>query len=596
MPWPDDSTQEGHGTEFAHDVSIHQAAVSDDLAKVSDLLDGGVDINGRDESLQTALHCAIRNDSSSMVQLLLSRGADTSLRDIGTFDEPDGFIPVETAACWNAIAAMQELIAHDVDFGSSKAIFLAARENHMDMFRLLFEKVSGSLLDTPHRRSIADALRVSAKNQNLELVQFILQRFGSERDTNARDDYWQSALDNALLSVFDCDNADGDGGLLDYIRDQQWDHAVQIIDVLIDAGASVNTYGKDPLRCTALHAAVTEQGPPMILITSLLNHGADPNSPDSSGRSPFFQLLGDPRATEELVRIFTDAGAVIGSPAAGGQTPLHHVRKPSIASWIIASGGDVNAVDHQGEIPLHKASSLGMLELVSLYLDAGSPVDVRNNLGWTPLMQSPSAGISRALLNHGADIHAATAQGTTAIHNAAASCNLELVFFLLANGADIHGRATREDPTCGSNGRATVLVESNTPLHLALVSVHGAFVGATLEVVTALLNHGAGIEAREGTGKTALLLAITREYDSDAKSCTHNERVVNYLLERGADPYAVDDVGKNAFQLADDRNYTLSEVGKFERKPRPPISVHKRNIGPGRGQGRGAYGRGGFQS
>ena len=93
-----------------------------------------------------------------------------------------------------------------------------------------------------------------------------------------------------------------------------------------------------------------------------------------------------------------------------------------------------------------------------------------------------------------------------------------------------------------------------------------------------------------------MLLAITREYDSDAKSCTHNERVVNYLLERGADPYAVDDVGKNAFQLADDRNYTLSEVGKFERKPRPPISVHKRNIGPGRGQGRGAYGRGGFQS
>ncbi|RYN22610.1 hypothetical protein AA0112_g9853 [Alternaria arborescens] len=595
MPWPDDSTQEGHGTEFAHDVSIHQAAVSNDLAKVSDLLDGGIDINGRDESLRTALHCAIRNDSSSMVQLLLSRGADTSLRDNLAYDEPDSFIPVETAACWNAIAAMQELIAHGVDFESSKAVFLAARENHLDMLRLLFEKVSGSLLDTTHRRAIADALRVSAKNQNLETVQFILQRFGSERDTNARDDYWQSALDDALLSVFDCDNADGDGGLLDYIRDQQWDHAVQIIDVLIDAGASVNTYGKDPLRCTALHAAVTEQGPPMILITSLLNHGADPNFPDSSGRSPFFELLGDPRATEELVKVFIDAGAVIGSPAAGGQTPLHHVRSPSIASWLIASGADVDATN-QGEIPLHKACSLGMLALVSLYLDAGSPVDVRNNLGWTPFMQSRSASISRALLNHGADIHAATAQGTAAIHKAAASCTLELVSFLLANGANIHGRATREDPTCGSNGRTAVLIEGYTPLHLAIASAHGAFVGATLEVVTALLNHGAEIEAREGTGKTPLLLAISRKYNSNAESCTHNEKVVNYLLKRGADPYAVDDAGKNAFQLADDRNYTLGEVGKFERKPAPPISVHERNLGPGRGRGRGAYGRGGFHS
>jgi ankyrin repeat protein len=596
MPWPDDSTQEGHGAGFAHDVSIHQAAVSGDLAKVSDLLDGGVDINSRDESLQTALHCAIRNDSSSMVQLLLSRGADTSLRDNGTFDEPDGFIPVETAARCNAIAAMQELIAHGVDFESSKAIFLAAKENHMDMLRLLFEKISGSLLDTLHRRAIADALRVSAKNQNLEMVQFILQRFGSERDTNAHDDYRQFALDNALLSVFDCDCADGNVGLLDYIRDQQWDHAVHIIDVLIYAGASVNTHGKDPLRRTALHAAIAEQGPPVILITSLLNHGADPNSPDSSERSPFFQLLGDPRATEELVKIFTDAGAVVGSPAAGGQTPLHHVRKPSIASWLIASGADVGAMDYQGEIPLHKASSLGMLELVSLYLDAGSPVDVRNNLGWTPFMQSSSASISRALLNHGTDIHAATSQGTTAIHKAAASCKLELVSFLLANGANIHGRAIREDLTCGSNERTTVLVEGYTPLHLAIASAHGAFVGATLEVVTALLNHGAEIEAREGTGKTPLLLAISRNYNSNAKSCTHNEKVVNYLLERGADPYAVDDAGKDAFELAGDRNYTLSEVGKFERKPAPPISVHERNMGPGRGRGRGAYGRGGFHS
>ncbi len=507
MSWLDDSTLEGHGTGLAHDVSIHQAAVSDDLAKVSDLLDGGVDINSRDESLRTALHCAIRNDNSSMVQLLLSRGADTSLRDIGTFDEPDGFIPVELAACWNAIAAMQELIAHGVDFESSRAIFLAARENHMDMLRLLFEKIPGSLLDTLHRRAIANALRVSAKNQNLEMVQFILQRFGSERDTNARDDYRQSALDRALLSVFDCNNADGDGGLLDYIHDQQWDHAVQIIDVLIHAGASVNTHGKSPLRCTALHAALTERGRPMILITSLLNHGADPNSPDSSGRSPFFQLLGDPCATEELVKIFTDAGAVIGSPDAVGQTPLHHVRKPSIASWLIASGADVGAMDCHGEIPLHKAGSLGMLEIVSLYLDAGSPVDVRNNLGWTPFMQSPSASISKAQLDHGADIHAATAQGTTAIHNAAASCNLELVSFLLANGANIHGRTTREDPTYGSNGWTTVLFENNTPLHLAIASVHGAYVGETLEVVTALLNHGAEIEAREGTGKTPLLLA-----------------------------------------------------------------------------------------
>jgi ankyrin repeat protein len=72
---------------------------------------------------------------------------------------------------------------------------------------------------------------------------------------------------------------------------------------------------------------------------------------------------------------------------------LHCVRKRSIASWLITSGADVSAVDDQGDIPLHEASWAGSLELVSLYLEAGSPVDKRNHLGFTPLMQSYSASI-----------------------------------------------------------------------------------------------------------------------------------------------------------------------------------------------------------
>ncbi|KAH7346044.1 hypothetical protein BKA66DRAFT_433410, partial [Pyrenochaeta sp. MPI-SDFR-AT-0127] len=124
MFWPNDKTQQDHSTEEAHDVSIHQAAANDDLAK----------------SLHTALHWAILNNSSTMVQLLLSRGADASMRDNGTVDDSDGFTPVESAARLNAIAAMKEFIVHGVDPESSSAVYLAARENHMDMLRLLFDK------------------------------------------------------------------------------------------------------------------------------------------------------------------------------------------------------------------------------------------------------------------------------------------------------------------------------------------------------------------------------------------------------------------------------------------------------------------------
>ena len=132
------------------------------------------------------------------MQLLLSRGADTTLRDIGTCDEPEGFTPIESAARWNAVAAMEELIAQDIDFKSSRAVFLAARENHMDMVGLLFDNISGNMSEGHNQQAAAGALRVSVKNQNLEMVRFILQKLCRELEADARDDFWQGALDHAL--------------------------------------------------------------------------------------------------------------------------------------------------------------------------------------------------------------------------------------------------------------------------------------------------------------------------------------------------------------------------------------------------------------
>ncbi|KAH7346043.1 ankyrin repeat-containing domain protein [Pyrenochaeta sp. MPI-SDFR-AT-0127] len=418
----------------------------------------------------------------------------------------------------------------------------------------------------------------------------MLQKVGHELEANTLDEYWQGALNDALLAVFDY--GDGTGVLPDYIRSQNWGHAVQIVDILIKAGAYINAHSGDPIQRTALHYALDEQEPPLELIAFLIDQGADVNFRDSCGRSAFFELLEHPKATKELVKMFTDAGAVVGPPDARGQNPLHCVRISSIASWLIASGADISAVDDEGETPLHKASSKHNLELVSLYLDEGTPIDRRNNLRWTPFMQSPSASISKALLDHGADIHAATDQGITAIHQAAKACNQELILLLLANGANVHARTVREEPTCDFD-IGTIIVEGNTPLHLAVASAHGALNGQTLEVVTALLDHGADIEAKEGTGKTPLLLAISTKF-YNRWSWTSNEKAVNCLLERGANPHAVDDSAKNAFQLADDKHYKFSETGQFERKP--PQFSHEHNMGGGRGRVRGAYGRGGFHS
>jgi ankyrin repeat protein len=560
-------------TQEAHNSTIHQAAAIDDLARVTEFLDAGVDVNSRDRERKTALYRAVCNDSSTMVRLLLSHGADTSLRDDWDPDWPDGFTPMENAARLNTKAALQELLAHGVEFERSHAVYFAASKNHAEVLKLLLENTEGSMSDSARQQAFAIALQGSAAQRSCELVQWLLEMAGYER---ALDDHWQGALNCAFLAV-----GEGLANWPELIHSKECDEAIQVLEILIEAGASITAHSNG---CSPLHLALHLDSPSK-LVAFLLAHGVDPNFCAPGEHSPFFQLLESPTATEELVKMFTDAGAVLGPPDARGRTILHCVRKPSIAAWLLKLGADISAIDDEGELPLHKACLGNNFDLVSLFLDAGSPVDQRNNLGWTPFIQSGSVDISKSLLDRGADIHAASGQGITAIHHAAKACDSDVVSFLLANGADVHALARREDH------RSDTVVAHNTPLHLAVTSALGAMTGGTLQVVTGLLDHGADIEAKEGTGKTALLLAISQDF-GHPNSRRSNEQVVNYLLESGANLHAVDTTGKNAVQLAGERHYMFGETGKFERKPLPPLSARHLDVGPGRGRGRRGFGRG----
>lgn len=563
--------------EEVKNETFHQAAAAGDLAKVSQFLDRGANVNSRDEDRQTALFLAVCNDSAKMVRLLLSRGADASLRDGWEPENPDGFTAIECAALFNAEASMQELLAHGIDFESSDAVLFAARKAHTELLKQLLGVTKNFMSDHIRQETLAVALREMAAHQSLEMVRWILDLQGKER---ALDADWQRALNEALLHVLYGLNA------LDYnTQSQAIDQAIQILDVLIDSGASVNAQTDVTYQSTALSYTL-KMYPSLKLTAHMLDRGADPNFCGPHGRSPFFEVLSHLQANGDLINVFTNAGAVLGPPDSLGQTPLHHVQTTSAASWLLASGADISVVDKKGETPLHKASSASREDLVAFFLEANSPVDHQNNSGWTPLMQARSVSISRALLERGANIHATSEQGVTVLHHAVDESQVELVSLLLANGADIHARAQQVRRSYDSDS----VVMQNTPLHVAVSSPAGTISGGTLEMIGMLIDHGADIEAREGTGKTPLLLAVAIDhFTSSARAL--NVQVVNFLLERGADARAVDDNGKNAAQLADERHYMFDETGKFEQRPITPDRVL--SFGPrggrvrGRGRGRG---------
>ncbi|XP_076144520.1 ankyrin repeat domain-containing protein 53 [Alosa pseudoharengus] len=75
-----------------------------------------------------------------------------------------------------------------------------------------------------------------------------------------------------------------------------------------------------------------------------------------------------------------------------GQTPLHLVFTPKSAPWTLASiscllmhGAQVNAATKDGVTPLHQAAAEGLLECVQALLEAGADPHLREMNGHTPL-------------------------------------------------------------------------------------------------------------------------------------------------------------------------------------------------------------------
>jgi ankyrin repeat protein len=125
----------------------------------------------------------------------------------------------------------------------------------------------------------------------------------------------------------------------------------------------------------------------------------------------------------------------------------------------------------------------------------------------------------RTLLQQGADVNAAQADGMTALHWAARHGDTQVTTLLL---------------TAGANVRATTRLGDYTPLHLASLGGHAA-------VVHALIAAGSDVSARTATGTTPLMLAARA---GDVEGAAR-------LVAAGADVNLVEAVhGQSALMIA----------------------------------------------
>lgn len=499
------------------------------------LLARGAEVNVASKEGYTALMCAAQSGAHETVFPLLKKKAEVNARN------SEGQTALMLAAEAGKTVAVQQLLREGADPN------LAARDGST---ALSYARQQALLGEKGPLQALG---QVGAKAPPRLLLEAILQ-------TDV------AAVREALQRGEDPNGPEKDGSPLMFALTLGPGETAQyaLVKALVDAGADVNrtAVGAPPL----VLACGTRQ---LEVVKLLLDHKANVNSTASTGYTPL--LLAAKEGPAELVQLLLARGADVGRKLPHGETALdlavEHQQTASVALLKAASSGPsrparvvtppkpgektlaeaimandpegVRAALARGEDPDPREARSGPYVLTALIVGSlnswkaatlkplleghASPARA-DGAGMTPLMSAalyPTAEPARLLLDYGADVHAATNDGQTALLFAAQAENVETMKLLLAKGA-------RPDGVPEKKPLLVEVVRDLRPGH------------PKPEVLRLLLDSGAKVDGANPKGETPLLVAA---------SCSQLG-TVKLLLEKGANPHLATKDGRTALSVA----------------------------------------------
>jgi len=352
--------------------ALFAAVTGGDVEAVERLLELNKDVDLSRVALLRSLHflpyregpllsIAARKGDAAMVTLLLESGVDLNIPD------ERGFTPLHDAAYNRGPHTGNPF---------PRAYFI-------DVFELLLEW--GAKVDIPNAAG-RTPLHDVANGGYLGMVKRLL-KLGA--DVNASDAY-------------------GCTPLLDAVRGGDF----ETVKLLLEVGAEANVidrFGATPLSTSVFSRRVT-------MVKSLLEFGADVNMRSEQGHTLLHIAV--LRGYFDIVKLFLEHGALIDSLDEKGDTPLSSAASPDGSEEMLRLLLGLSS--DEGMTPLHAVVLWRDADVVRQLLESGVKPNALNEDGETPLHSAVRAGrgvdVIRLLLEHGANPNAFNAEGGAPLH------------------------------------------------------------------------------------------------------------------------------------------------------------------------------------
>ena len=344
----------------------------------------------------------------------------------------------------------------------------------------------------------------------------------------------------ALIStvLFAANVGASDPPVVNAAREQRW------VDVaeLVSQGEDVKV--AQPDGTTALHWAAYHGDTEAAEL--LLGAGADPGTANDYGATAVSLAARNGSAT--MLKVLLESGADPNQANPTGETVLMTAAltgRTAAVDLLLNAGADPGAREtSHGQSALMWAVSEGHLETARTLIDHGADVHAATSSGFTPVMFAARRGdvnLARLLLSTGARVNDTSEDGTSVLHVATVRGHVDLALYLLDEGANPNADGPGYAPLHWASGIWESAMTYDYPVETGEWSRLGGVGERRLELMSALLDRGADPNARitgrpprfgnsYGTpgkaGGTPLFLAA-QAHDIDA---------MKILVERGADP------------------------------------------------------------